>query len=73
MGAAVMAAGATEAGVTVAAISMVEVISIVEVISTAEAITAFTLRISAAGATSEEELLFPVRLRFEAREASAPR
>jgi hypothetical protein len=52
---------------------MVEVISIVEVISTAEAITALTLRISAAGATSEEELLFPVRLRFEAREASAPR
>jgi hypothetical protein len=67
MGAVVMAAGAMEAEVTVVAISMVEVIS------TAEAITAFTLRISAAGATSEGELLFPVRLRFEAREASAPR
>jgi hypothetical protein len=58
-----------EAGVMVT----VAAISTVEVSSTVAAITAFTLRISVAGATSEGDRLFPARLRFEAREASAPR
>jgi uncharacterized protein YqiB (DUF1249 family) len=67
-----MAVAVMEAAVMVmaVAISMAEAISTV---STVEATTAFALRISVAGATWAADPHLPVRLRSEAREASAAR